>query len=269
MTDNHAQPTLKAEERIPERVVVIVAHHDDIEFGMAGSIAHWTAHGAQVTYVICTDGGSGSNEPGVIRGQLADTRRREQRAAAAVVGVQDIRFLEYPDGILQPTLALRKELTRIIREVKPDRVVCQDPTTVLVGDRYINHPDHRAAGESALYATFPSSETRPIFPELLDEGYPPHKVTDVYLTLTHNATHYIDITAVIEKKLAALKEHVTQIGAGSAEEGALKFVRERSAELGVQVGVAHAEGFRVMTLRNPNDDHRAEDMHRERAEETT
>ncbi len=261
MTEYTYQPVPPLEESI--RIVVIVAHHDDIEFGCSGSIARWVQEGAEVTYVIVTDGGSGSNEPGVIREELADLRRAEQVAAAEAVGVRDVRFLGYADGVLQPTMVLRRDLTRILREVKPYRVVCQDPTTVFASDNYINHPDHRAAGEAAIYAAFPSCETRPIFPELLAEGYEPHKISEVYLTLTLKPTHYVDITETFDKKIESLRAHVSQLGEGEmADEGALKFIRERNEEAGQQVGVQYAEFFKVMTLQRPNANHRDQDAER-------
>ncbi len=247
----------------PIKVVVIVAHHDDIEFGCSGTIARWIEEGAEVTYVIVTDGGSGSNEPGIIREELAALREKEQLAASAVVGVHDVRFLGYKDGTLQPTLELRRDLTRILREVRPDRVICQDPRTVFFGDGYINHPDHRAAGEAAIYATFPSSETRPIFPELLDEGYEPHKVSQLWVTLSIEPTHYVDITDTFDKKLASLRAHESQLGSGEdAENGALKFITERNAQSGARVGVEYAEFFKVMILQSANEEHREKDLQR-------
>lgn len=231
----------------PITILVIAAHHDDIEFGVAGSVAHWVQQGADVRYVIITDGGAGSNDPDTNRAELVERRREEQIAAAAAVGVTDVRFLGYPDGVLQPTLELRRDLTRIIREVRPYRVIASDPSTVFVWDSYINHPDHRAGGEAAVYATFPSAESRPIFPELLAEGYEPHKVSELFLTLSLKPTHYVDITETIEHKMEALAAHVSQIGSGEdAQNGALKWVREFNGESGQQVGVAYAELYRVM-----------------------
>lgn len=243
--------------KIGQRILVIVAHHDDIEFGVAGSVARWIDEGAEVTYCIITDGSAGSNEPGVKRAELSETRRIEQRTAATLLEVEDVRFLEYEDGTLEPSLQLRKDLTRVIRDVQPHRVVCQDPTTVFFGDGYVNHPDHRAAGEAAIYATFPSAESRPIFADLLDEGdegYEPHKVEELYLTLTNKPTHYVDISAYIDRKMSALKAHESQIGTGEeAEQGAMKYIRERNAESGEEVGVAYAEFFKVMTLDRANE----------------
>jgi LmbE family N-acetylglucosaminyl deacetylase len=257
MTDFQEAPKAK----IGERILVIVAHHDDIEFGIAGSVARWVDEGAEVTYCIITDGSAGSNDPETRRADLAETRRIEQRTAATLLQVEDVRFLNYEDGTLEPSLGLRKDLTRIIRDVRPHRVVCQDPTTVFFGEGYVNHPDHRAAGEAAIYATFPGAESRPIFADLLeedngddDEGYQPHKVEELYLTLTNKPTHYIDISDYIDRKMSALRAHESQIGTGDeAENGAVKYIRERNAESGEQVGVAYAEFFKVMTLVRANE----------------
>jgi LmbE family N-acetylglucosaminyl deacetylase len=225
----------------PLNILVIAAHPDDIDFGVAGSIARWVDEGAKVTYGIITDGAAGSNEPGIDLSALAGQRQAEQRAAAAIVGVHDLHFLGYSDGALEPTLALRRDLTRLIRQLKPDRVVCQDPTTVFAGDDYINHPDHRAAGEAAVYAVFPSAETRPIFPELLAEGHEPHHVSELYLTLSIQPNTHVDITATIDRKIAALLCHKSQVGPEVGD-----WVRQWNSEAGKEAGVPFAEGFRVM-----------------------
>ncbi|MBN1429289.1 MAG: PIG-L family deacetylase [Anaerolineae bacterium] len=225
----------------PTNILVIVAHPDDIEFGVAGSVAQWIEEGSRVTYGIITDGAAGSNEPGIDLKALAEQRQAEQRAAAGVVGVHDVHFLGYPDGVLQPTLELRCDLTRLIRQVRPSRVVCQDPAAVFLGEDYINHPDHRAAGEAAIYAVFPSAETRPVFPELLQEGLEPHHVTELYLTLTMHPNAHVDITATLDRKIAALLCHKSQV-----DEEVGQRVREWATEAGKEVGVPFAERFRVM-----------------------
>lgn len=223
------------------RILVIAAHPDDIEFGVAGSVARWVDEGAHVTYCLVTDGSAGSNDPDADLAALASQRETEQRAAAAVVGVSDVRFLRYHDGTLQPSMELRRDLTRLIREIRPYRVICQDPTTIFVGDGYINHPDHRAAGEAAIYAVFPSAETRPAFPELLAEGYEPHHVSELYLNLTLEPTLKIDIASTIDRKIAALLCHTSQVNEDSVD-----WIRQRNADMGEDVGYAYAEVFRVM-----------------------
>jgi LmbE family N-acetylglucosaminyl deacetylase len=236
---------IELETRIPERVLVIVAHPDDIEFGTAGSVSRWTQAGAQVTYCVVTNGAAGSNDPNTDLKALIATRQDEQRKAAAIVGVEDVRFLGYQDGVLQPTLELRRDLTRIIREIRPDRVVIMDPTVILVsegpGFDYINHPDHRAAGEAALYAVFPSAETRPIFPELLAEGYEPHHVVELYLMFNPNPNIAVDISDRLEHKFESLLSHKSQL-----DERVIDMVRRWDGEAGKQVGVAYAETYRVM-----------------------
>ena len=237
----------------PLRILVIAAHPDDIEFGMAGTIAVWTDAGAQVTYCLITDGAAGSNEKDVDYKQLAARRKEEQIAAAKVVGVTDVRFLDYADGVLEPTMKLRRDLTRLIRQVRPDRVVLMDPTMTFASEEdgssaYINHPDHRAGAEAALYAVFPSAESRPIFRELLDEGLEPHHVNELYLQFSEKPNVAVDITAFHDKKIESLLNHRSQIGEEAAE-----FVSKFDAEAGKQVGVEFAETFRVMRFFNEQD----------------
>lgn len=224
-------------------ILVVAAHPDDIEFGLAGSVARWTDEGHTVVYCLVTDGSAGSNDPAADLPALVETRRQEQREAAALVGVLDVRFLGYADGTLQPTLELRRELTRVIRQVRPYRVVCQDPTTFFFGSVYVNHPDHRAAGEATIYAVFPSAETRPIFPELIAEGFEPHKVSELYLDMSLHPDLYVDITATLERKIESLLRHSSQVDAEAAT-----WVRQWAEEAGVKAGCAYAEAFRVMRL---------------------
>lgn len=232
----------------PLRILVIVAHPDDIEFGAAGSVIRWTDAGAEVVYCIVTDGAAGSNEPGINYKELIRRRQQEQLIAAEIAGVQDVRFLDYQDGVLEPTIALRRDLTRVIRELRPKRVVLMDPTVRLVQDEnmnYINHPDHVAAGLAALYAVFPSAESRPIFPELLDEGLEPFHVEELYMQLTDQPNLAVDITATHDRKIQALLCHRSQL-----DEEAAKFVTKFDTAAGQQAGVQYAELFRVMTFYN-------------------
>jgi LmbE family N-acetylglucosaminyl deacetylase len=231
------------------RVLVIMAHPDDIEFGVSGSVARWIDEGAQVTYVIATDGAAGSNDPNADPDELRDLRKQEQIAAAMAVGMQpsDVIFLDYADGTLTPTIELRRDLTRLIRRYQPDRVITFDPTTLMVDQMgYINHPDHVAIGQATLHAVFPSAETRLIFPELLAEGLEPHKVKELWMMLSAQEATFVDVTAQLERKLAALRCHASQVN-----EEAITMVREWMQEAGQKAGCEYAESFRVINLVPP------------------
>lgn len=210
----------------PNRIAVIFAHPDDAEFICAGAVARWVAEGHHVTYVLLTSGDKGSEDPAVTPEALVATRTAEQRDACAVLGVQEVQFLGYADAMLVPDLAMRKELVRVIRTLRPDVVVCQDPTVRFVGQNYLNHPDHRAAGEATLDAVYPAARDRMTFPELLAEGLEPHKVREVYLAGANAPDVAIDITAYMETKLAALRCHKSQMGEWDPEPEIRKWARE-------------------------------------------
>ena len=228
------------------RVMVITAHPDDAEFTVAGTVAKWAREGKTVIYVICTDGSRGSNDPEVRPEHLVAIRRAEQEAAARILGVEEIVFLGYEDGSLQPTLALRRDLTRAIRRYRPDVVVCPDPTVRYYGDSYLNHPDHRAAGDAALDAVFPSARTRHIFPELLAEGLEPHKVREVLIRGALSPNLWVDISDTIELKIAALREHESQVG---RLQGWEERVRARAQQEAAGQDMTYAESFRRIILR--------------------
>lgn len=236
-------------EYIPERAMLIFAHPDDIEFGTAGTAAKWAKYGSEVTYVVLTDGNIGSREEGMTAEKLAEIRRREQSEAAEVAGVARCLFMGEPDGRLQPTLELRKKLVRLIRQYKPNVVICGDPQ-FFYSDGYINHPDHRNAGQVAMEAVFPSGDSPLLFPELVEEGYEPHKVNYVYISFgRREANMYIDITETVDIKIAALRKHVSQLGDWDPEQR----VRSWTAESGQKVGYAHAEGFYRIVLQEVED----------------
>jgi LmbE family N-acetylglucosaminyl deacetylase len=178
------------ENGIPKSAMVIVAHPDDAEFTMAGTLAVWTRAGCRITYVLCTDGNAGSHDPGMTREKLAEIRRTEQRAACVTLGVNDVVFLGYDDGQLQPTLELRRDLVRVIRQYKPEVVLTADPTRFFSGDRYINHPDHRAAGQAALDAVAPAAQMPLLWPETGDA----HKVHRVYIYGNGEPDEWVDVT---------------------------------------------------------------------------
>lgn len=227
----------------PESAMVIVAHPDDAEFTMAGTLATWTAAGCRVTYVICTDGNAGSHEPGMTRERLAEIRRSEQELACQVLGVSQVVFLGYDDGILEPTLSLRQELVRLIRKYRPQVVLTSDPTRMFSGDRYINHPDHRAAGEAALDAVAPAAS----MPLLWPKAGEPHRVHRVYVYGNNEPNEWVDIGDTIELKLEALRQHASQLGGWDPTER----IKGWAAEVGKEKDMAYAEAFRVIILVRP------------------
>jgi LmbE family N-acetylglucosaminyl deacetylase len=232
-------------EFLPKSALSIHAHPDDQEFTVAGTLAKWAQDGCHVVSVIVTSGDAGSNDPthdADDKPALAKLREAEQRAANELLGITETVCLRYPDGELEPTLGLRRDLTRIIRRCKPEVVVIGDPQTRFYGNGYINHPDHRAAAEAGLYAVFPSAGTRLIFPELLEEGLEPHNVRRLYIHGTEKSDTWVDIAATLELKIAALKKHASQLG----EWDPGKMLREWAADEAKDHGMEYAEAYKVM-----------------------
>ncbi len=225
--------------------MVIIAHPDDAEFSSAGTIARWTHEGYRVIYVICTDGSRGSNDPDMPPDIITPIRHAEQLEAAGVLGVQEVVFLNHEDGTLEPTLELRRELTRLIRYYRPDIVISGDPTRHFQRNVYINHPDHRAAAEAALYAIFPSAVTRFIFPELLKENLEPHKVSEVFLYGSPESDTCVDISETIHLKIRALQKHCSQVKSEYADQR----TREWNGEIGRKHGCDYGEEYRRLVLR--------------------
>ncbi len=219
--------------------LVIFAHPDDAEYMCGGTVALWAREGTEVHYCVCTDGAAGSNEPGATREEISVVREREQRAAAEVLGVRSLTFLGFPDGELEVTGETRRAVTRVVRGLRPEVLVAPDPSRLWSGSGYINHWDHKQAGTLALCAVMPDAPTRPQFPELLEEGYEPFEVPNLWL-VTEQPDTYVDITSTIDVKLAALAEHASQRAEASAP-----WVRERARELGRQGGVEYAEAFKA------------------------
>ena len=204
--------SLEVYEAIPESAIVIVAHPDDAEFMVAGTVARWARGGARVAFLLVTDGDKGSSDPSMRREDLAALRRAEQLDACNVLGVETLEFLHYEDGMVEPTLALRKDIARVIRKFRPQVAICQDPSRFYSGRGYINHPDHRAVAEAALGAIYPAARDRHTFPELLAEGLEPHKVREVFIGFTEDEDLIVDISATIDAKVNALKAHKSQVG---------------------------------------------------------
>jgi len=229
--------------------MVIVAHPDDIEFSSAGTVARWIDNGARVAYVLCTSGEVGIAESGMTKEKAAKIREKEQLSAAEIVGVKDVFFLREPDGMLQPTLDLRKKIVRQIRSFKPEIVICGDPTIVWAGNTYINHPDHRAAATAALDATFPAAGQPNLFEELEEEGITAHKPRKVYVSGWSGSDLFVNIEDTIDLKITALRAHKSQMKDWDPEPR----IKEWAAERGQGKEMAYAEGFRVVTLVNDED----------------
>lgn len=194
----------------PRRALVIAAHPDDADFGAAGTTALWVSQGWEFYYLVCTNGAKGSDDPSMTRDELIEKRRDEQRAAANVLGVKDVFFLDYEDGELTPSRALLGDVVRVIRQVQPYAVFTHDPEAVIVRDSFVNHSDHRATGLTAVDAVYPAARDRMNFPEQIGAGLQPHKVSAIYIWGTERDNTKIDITDVIERKVAALKAHGSQ-----------------------------------------------------------
>jgi LmbE family N-acetylglucosaminyl deacetylase len=229
---------------VPESAMAIVAHPDDIEYSCAGTLARWAKAGARICYVLCTSGDVGIDEPGMTRAQASAIREAEQFEAAKIAGVGEVIFLRELDGMLIPTLELRKKLVREIRRFRPEVVVCGDPTIVWAGADYINHPDHRAAATAALDAVFPAAGQPNLFEELAQEGLTAHKPRKVYVTTWDGADIYVNIEETIDIKIQALRAHKSQMRDWDPE----KLIREWASDYGKGKEMAYAEGFRVVTL---------------------
>jgi len=249
MTDDNTTSDAQqktAHDLRPERVLVIAAHPDDADFGVAATMAKWIAAGSVGRLVCCTSGDAGADDATIDPLELAQTREREQRAAAQVVGYQDVDYLHRPDGALVNDLALREQLVRIIRQFKPDAVLSMDPTVVIHERGFIQHTDHREAAMAAIDAVYPASRNAMAFPHLVnDEGLEPHSVNKVYLFFTDKPNAWVDVSDTIETKIAALREHVSQLRQPEELEG---WIRGRAIEEGKQIETAAAEGFRYIDI---------------------
>ena len=236
------------EEANVARVLVITAHPDDVDFGSAGTIAQWTDAGVSVSYCIVTNGDAGGSDREISRTEMAAIRQAEQTAAAKQVGVHDLYFLGYPDGQVEPSLALRRDIARMIRLLRPERVVCPSPERnyARMGT---SHPDHRAVGSASLDAVYPDARNPFAFPELLtDERLEPWAVPEVWISGSPTPTQYVDITDTFGRKIAALRCHVSQIRDPDALEQVLRGALTRTAALGGLPDGRLAESFQVLRI---------------------
>ena len=232
--------------RLPkfQKVLVVSAHPDDPDFGAGGSIARLADSGADVTYVIVTDGRQGGEDPAQKDSDLVAIREREQRAAAKVLGVKRIEFLGYKDGHLAPDLKLRRDIVRMIRKHKPELVITHIPGRVLDAPMGGSHPDHIAVGEATMAAVYPDSRNPRAFRGLLKEGYAPHVVNEVWIPYWTLGDYYVDISKTLDLKLAALKKHQSQVAKPGAEWDVDKWIRKRSRDIGKRGGYRYAESFK-------------------------
>ena len=228
-----------------KRVLVVMAHPDDCDFGAGGTIAQWTARGIHVSYCIITNGDQGGEESGIPLEQMATVRQKEQRDAGKALGVTDITYLNYRDGWLAPSMELRKDIVKAIRTAKPDRMVVQSPERNY--ERvFASHPDHLAAGETAVQAVYPDARNPFAFTDLKDAGFEPWRVREVWMTGSPNPNHFVDITETFPKKIAALHAHVSQTAHNKELEKMVREWGERNAQAnGLAVGRI-AEIFQVM-----------------------
>lgn len=228
------------------RVLVVSAHPDDVDFAAAGTVAGWTAAGIAVSYVFVTDGDAGGFDDATPRERMPHIRQAEQRRAAEICGVTDVTFLGYPDGKVHVGLDLRQDLTREIRRVRPQRVLCQTPERNY--ERIaVSHPDHLAAGEATLCAVYPDARNPYAFPELREQGLADWKVTEVWLSGSPDINHYVDVTETFPTKVAALRAHESQTShLRDLEERMRSWLADHAQAAGLSEGRL-AEAYRVIS----------------------
>jgi len=226
----------------PKVALMVGAHADDIDVTASGTVARWAKDGAEVHYLVITDGSKGSDDPEMTSERLVTIREQEQRDAVASLGAKEVHFLRYEDAALEVTQALKKDIVRIIRQVRPDTVVAIDPTFVYSSETgVINHSDHRAAGYATMDAVFPLARDRLTFPDLLEkERLEPHKVAHLLLINRQASDYFVDVSEVFEEKIAGLLKHASQF----QDPEAIRTMLTRWASLaGTKSGVQYAEGF--------------------------
>ena len=227
-----------------ERILVVSAHPDDVDFGSAGTIALWTKAGIEVSYCLVTDGQAGGFEPDRDRAEMPAVRRAEQTAAADQVGVHDLHFLGYEDGYLEPTRALVRDISRVIRQVRPQRLVCQSPERNWLR-LPASHPDHLAAGEATVQAYFPAAGNPFAYPELTEEAW---TVGELWMLAHPEVNHYVDITETIDQKLAAVMSHTSQHPEPEALRTRLRAMLAQNATRAGYPEGHYAEMFTVLRL---------------------
>jgi LmbE family N-acetylglucosaminyl deacetylase len=246
-----AEPTVAPHEWHPARFMVIAAHPDDAEFGPAATAARWIDAGSVGWLVCCTSGDQGGEDHAADPLALAATREAEQRAAAAIVGYAGVTFLHQPDGAVANDLPLREHLVREIRSFRPDAVLTHDPEVLFYGGGGVNHTDHRAAGIAAVDAVFPAARNPMAFPSLARDGLVPQKVRRIYLFWPTRPDTWVDVTATLDRRLAALRCHESQL---RHPERLDERIRTWAAEEGEPIGTAAGEAFRLVVLDDDEED---------------
>jgi LmbE family N-acetylglucosaminyl deacetylase len=230
---------------VPEKAMAIYAHPDDIEFSCAGTTARWVKNGCKVSYLILTSGDAGIDDPEISKDDAVKIREMEAREAAKIAGVEEVLFLQEPDGMLQPTMELRKKIVKEIRRFKPEVVICGDPTVTLASESYINHPDHRAAAAAAIDAVFPAAGQTKLFEDIEEEfGYKAHKPRKVYISSWGEATTFVNIDSTIGTKVEALRAHKSQMNGWDPE----PMIRQWAQDSAKGKEMSFAEQYRVITL---------------------
>lgn len=231
----------------PKIILAIGAHADDMDVTSAGTLLRWAHEGAAVYYLQLTDSSRGSSDRNISPEQVATTRQAEQRTAAELLGAKDVFFLSNCDGCLEVTQDLKRDIVRVIRQVKPDTVIGMDPTFIYSAERgMINHPDHRAAGQATLDAVYPLARDHLTFPELLqDEQLEPHRVEHVLLANFETQNYYVDISEFMDRKLEVVLAHASQFG---EPERMSDMLRGMAEGMGVKTGSRYAEGFMRIDL---------------------
>ena len=228
-------------ELTPKIVLGVAAHPDDLDFGASGTLAAFAAQGASVYYLLLTDGSKGTADREVASADLVRTRQQEQRAAVQAIGAKDVEFLDYPDGRLEVTMDVKRDIIKAIRKYKPDVVVTMDPSVLYSADRgLINHPDHRAAGQATLDAVYPLARDHLSFPELFEAGHEPHKVSTVLLINFNQQNYTVDISQTIDLKMQALEAHSSQM---TDLEKTQTMMRNIATQIGAASGYQYGEGF--------------------------
>jgi LmbE family N-acetylglucosaminyl deacetylase len=227
-----------------ERILCVMAHPDDVDFGLGGTVVTWTDAGIEVSYCMVTSGDAGGFDPDVPRSEIAGIRQAEQRAAAAVNGVSDVRFLGYPDGRVEVTLDLRRDIARVIREVRPQRLVAQSPERHMVR-MPASHPDHIATGEATLCAMYPDARNPFAFADSLGD-LEAWSVAETWVIGMERVNHYVDVTKMFERKKSALLEHKSQIKDPDGLHNLLDWWLGGNAEAAGWEKGRYAEAFWVM-----------------------